>query len=93
VKISLSPETERLIAEKIESGHYRSADEVVREGLALLEAREQNGKEDVDTGPQVSLADAFAAIAAEVPEEEWARVPSDLSKQVDHYLYGSDKKS
>jgi putative addiction module CopG family antidote len=93
VKISLTPETEQLIAEKVESGHYHSADEVVREGLALLEARERNRKEDVDTGPQESLADAFAAIAAEVPEEEWARVPTDLSKQVDHYLYGSDKKS
>jgi len=27
-----------------------------------------------------------------VPERDWARLPSDLSKNVDHYLYGSKKK-
>lgn len=26
-------------------------------------------------------------IGAQVPDEEWARVPSDLSKNLDHYLY------
>jgi GTP-dependent phosphoenolpyruvate carboxykinase len=30
-------------------------------------------------------------IGAEIPQEEWAKVPSDLSKNVDHYLYGSPK--
>ena len=32
-----------------------------------------------------------AQIGAEVPQEEWAKVPGDLSKNVDHYLYGSPK--
>lgn len=27
-------------------------------------------------------------IGAEVPDEEWAKIPSDLSKNHDHYLYG-----
>lgn len=26
-------------------------------------------------------------IGAQVPDEEWAKVPSDLSKNLDHYLY------
>jgi hypothetical protein len=30
-------------------------------------------------------------IAATVPDSEWAKVPPDLSKNVDHYLYGSSK--
>jgi hypothetical protein len=30
-------------------------------------------------------------IGAEIPREEWAKVPGDLSKNVDHYLYGSPK--
>lgn len=33
MKVSLSPDLERLIAEKVSSGRYRSTDEVVREGL------------------------------------------------------------
>ena len=30
-------------------------------------------------------------IGAEVPDEEWAKIPSDLSKNHDHYLYGVPK--
>jgi antitoxin ParD1/3/4 len=36
MKVSLTPELERRIAEKVESGLYASASEVVREGLRLL---------------------------------------------------------
>jgi hypothetical protein len=34
---------------------------------------------------------AFAAIARDVPDEEWERVPKDLAKNLDHYLYGTSK--
>ncbi len=30
-------------------------------------------------------------ISAQVSTEEWAKLPSDLSKNIDHYLYGSPK--
>ena len=30
-------------------------------------------------------------IGAQVPVEEWAQVPSDLSKNLKHYLYGKPK--
>lgn len=33
-----------------------------------------------------------ADISAQVPAEEWAKLPKDLSKNVDHYLYGSPKE-
>jgi antitoxin ParD1/3/4 len=36
MKISLAPELERRIAEKVESGLHANASEVVREGLRLL---------------------------------------------------------
>ena len=32
-----------------------------------------------------------AEVAASVPAEEWAKVPADLSKNLDHYLYGAPK--
>ena len=38
-----------------------------------------------------SLDKAFAAIAQDVPDEEWERVPTDLAKNLDHYLYGTSK--
>jgi antitoxin ParD1/3/4 len=41
MNVSLTPELERLVAEKVESGMYTSASEVVREGLRLLQERDQ----------------------------------------------------
>ena len=86
MRISQSPEVQRLIAERISSGRYSSADEVVREGLELLRKREDAaGLPDNRNG--VDLAAAFASIASEVPDADWESVPSDLSKNLDHYLY------
>ncbi len=44
------------------------------------------------TAPQ-SIDKVFAAFAADVPDEDWGRVPTDLSKNVKHYLYGASKVS
>lgn len=41
LNISLTPELERFIAAHVASGRYQSASEVVREGLRLLEEREE----------------------------------------------------
>jgi antitoxin ParD1/3/4 len=41
VNISLTPELERLVNERVKSGRYASASEVIRQGLRLLEEREQ----------------------------------------------------
>lgn len=41
MNVSLTPELERLIQEKVESGMYGSRSEVVREGLRLLAERDQ----------------------------------------------------
>lgn len=30
-------------------------------------------------------------IRAQIPREDWEKLPKDLSKNVDHYLYGSPK--
>ncbi len=38
-----------------------------------------------------SILEMVSAVTREVPEREWERVPADLSKNVDHYLYGSKR--
>ena len=43
------------------------------------------------TAPK-SIEDILARIAKQVPPEEWDKLPSDLSENVDHYLYGSPKR-
>ena len=32
-------------------------------------------------------------LSASIPDEEWAKLPSDLSKNLDHYLYGTTKQT
>jgi antitoxin ParD1/3/4 len=40
MNVSLTPHLDAFVSEKVAEGRYRSASEVVREGLRLLEARE-----------------------------------------------------
>src|SRR5436309_8143952 len=41
MNVSLTPELERLVNERVESGLYQTASEVVREALRLLKERDQ----------------------------------------------------
>jgi antitoxin ParD1/3/4 len=41
MNVSLTPELERLVNQKVESGMYTSASEVMREALRLLNERDQ----------------------------------------------------
>ena len=53
MNVSLTPELERLVQEKVSSGLYNSASEVVREALRLLKERDHAREQlraDVQTG-------------------------------------------
>ena len=41
MNVSLTPELEKIVDKKVKSGLYNSASEVVREGLRLLEHRDE----------------------------------------------------
>lgn len=41
MNVSLTPELERVVKEKVESGMYQTASEVVREALRLLKERDE----------------------------------------------------
>ena len=76
MNVSLTPELERRIAEKLESGMYTTASEVVREGLRMLfEADEARGRrlerlraeiqlglDDLDRGEVYSGEEVFAEL-------------------------------
>jgi antitoxin ParD1/3/4 len=40
MNVSLTPELEKLVESKVQSGRYQSASEVIREGLRLLDDRD-----------------------------------------------------
>ncbi|HEY0020507.1 MAG TPA: type II toxin-antitoxin system ParD family antitoxin [Longimicrobium sp.] len=78
MSISLSPELERQIAERVESGEYGSADDVVRHALQLLSREDedcaarlealrgeiQKGIDDLDNGRHSPIDEAFARLEA-----------------------------
>lgn len=54
MNVSLTPELEKLVAERVASGQYASASEVVREALRLLHERDQltHLRQDIRLGLQ-----------------------------------------
>ena len=66
----MSPsETEQEIEEKVRSGGYQSADELIQEGLALIEAREAfrravaEGQAELDRGEYVTREESRRRMA------------------------------
>jgi hypothetical protein len=56
------------------------------QGEIGIKEREEPSEKESD-----SILEMVSAVTREVPEREWERVPADLSKNVDHYLYGSKR--
>lgn len=59
------------------------------EALELAEVPEQGLLFDSDS---LSIEDELQAIAMEIPEAEWEKLPDDLNDQLDHYVYGAPKR-
>jgi antitoxin ParD1/3/4 len=45
MNVSLTPELEKLVSDKVESGMYQTASEVIRESLRLLKERDERSAE------------------------------------------------
>jgi antitoxin ParD1/3/4 len=48
MNVSLTPELEQIVDQKVKSGMYNSASEVVREGLRLLQQRDDMQREKLN---------------------------------------------
>jgi len=57
MQIDIAPETERLVREEIRSGHFQSADEVIRAGVEAL--REKNVRPSAPPAGSKSLVQFF----------------------------------
>lgn len=58
-------------------------------------ARRRNGVAPAHRGraeAEPALWRSLARLGARVPRAEWEKLPRDLSKHVDHYLYGGPKR-
>ena len=80
MNVSLTPELEQFVAEKVKTGRYNSASEVIREALRLLEEREElrnlqkqelrkkiaEGLDQLDRGEGIPGDEVFAELDAEL---------------------------
>ena len=70
---------------------------LLTEALAVLQERERSSHEVTSTAPPQQetpkpIWEQFADAFKDVPEEDIARLPTDLAAQVDHYVYGLPKR-
>ena len=80
MNVSLTPELEKFVEEKVASGRYTSASEVIRESLRTYEAEERwreyarkkiaEGMEDVKAGRLVDGETAMKQIRARIREKQ-----------------------
>jgi antitoxin ParD1/3/4 len=66
MNISLTPELEKYVSSKVESGMYHTASEVIREGLRLLKEKEELH--------QRKLSDLRAAFQESIDQADRGRV-------------------
>lgn len=76
LNVSLTPELERFVQERVSSGRYQTASEVVREGLRLLESREHERQLAFNT-----LKSKLQRAAAQADAGEFAD-PDELLKKI-----------
>jgi antitoxin ParD1/3/4 len=78
MNVSLTPELERLVNEKVESGLYQTASEVVREALRLLKERDQ-AREQLHADVQAGF-DQLARDAGSVYDKTSSRLLAERIK-------------
>jgi Arc/MetJ-type ribon-helix-helix transcriptional regulator len=99
--IHLPPHIESSIQAAVHSGRFASLDEAMTEAASLLVQR-INQEQAQAKPPTASPADAAQAdkpiweeileMTADIPDEDFDKLPSDLAEQHDHYIYGTPKR-
>ena len=98
--IDLPESLERSILAEVDSGHFASVDDAMAEAVRLLLEKQSQSEampEKVGAGEQTApvhkpIWEVFEEITASIPEEEWAKLPTDGAEQHDHYIYGTPKR-
>ena len=87
MNVSLTPELEKYISDKVASGRYTSASEVVREALRLLEREEKSRKEQLEEfnrelQARVEALDRGERVTSEEVREHFRRKSEERIKRI-----------
>ena len=101
--IRLPEDLENYIHARVQSGRFASDEEAVSEAVRRFrqwEQEQEQARQAVQAA--VELAEPLSSIkpiweeilelTADVPDEEFERLPTDGAEQHDHYLYGTPKR-
>ena len=99
--IRLPNDVERDILAEVHSGHFASVDEAMATAARLLLHQIKQGQTVSETPSATQepspparkpVWERIQDLTADVPDEEWDKLPTDLAEQHDHYLYGTPKR-
>ena len=100
--IHLPRELEGPIRSEILRGRFASEDDMIAEIVrdyfrrnpqASWPAPEESGREQpAPASADKPVWERILERTADIPEEEWEKLPTDLAVQHDHYLYGTPKR-
>lgn len=98
--IIVPPEVETSINAAVQSGYFASVDDAMTEAARLL--LEQLQQRQASAPPlaattaqptgQKPVWERILERMADVPDEAFDKLPTDLAEQHDHYLYGTPKR-
>ena len=93
--IDVSEDVARSIQAAVQSGRFPSVEEAVSAAWVALTRQPQPAQAEPQTPvatPQTKpIWERIQDLTADVPAEEWDKLPTDLADQHDHYLYGTPK--
>jgi Arc/MetJ-type ribon-helix-helix transcriptional regulator len=96
--IHLPKDVESSINAEVISGHFASADDAIAAAWrAYLESRQGQAPAGKLAASEAAAAhkpiwEEILELTADVPDEEWDKLPTDLAEQHDHYNYGTPKR-
>lgn len=103
MNIRLPEDLENYLHARVQSGRFASDEEAVTEAVQQFRQWEQE-QEQVRQAAQAAAGPTEPAptcqpiweeileLTADVPDEEFDKLPTDLAEQHDHYIYGIPKR-
>ena len=99
--IHVSQDAEAAINAAVQGGQFASADEMV--DTLVRDYVQRTRQQPAATHPSPAgpstppkrkpLWERAAELRQSIPAEEWDKLPTDGARQLDHYLYGSPKRT
>jgi putative addiction module CopG family antidote len=104
MSVQLSDELRCFVKEQIDSGRYASEKDLLEHALRLLREREgvkpaprpeppEGGAQGTTPVGRKPIWEVAEERMGAVPDEELERLPADGAEHLDHYLYGTPKRT